>query len=124
MNPQDKKKIPEDIDPQEGLVKGRVSEESERIADQQLEQEDHATRLVLRRLMRWMLPTVVGIIGFILCAALVIWAWHFLMPDNLHWLSAAQQEKMGALLLGATTSSIVSDAIRRQAISYMGQDDK
>ena len=67
----------------------------------------------MRALVSWVVR-ILAIVGLlILTTMLLTWGWHFVTPENLHYLTAAQRDELKDVLFSAALSAFVTSYARR-----------
>lgn len=58
------------------------------------------------------LATVILFLLFMI--SLIFWSWHYLAPENLHWLSEGQLQKIQSVLFSGGMGAILSSIVQKQ----------
>ena len=89
---------------------GALEEKNWSALDETRQKNDVAWLRVYGFVLVAMTVVFAGLFGASLC----FWAWHHLMPDGWHWLSADQLDKIKSVLFSGGMGAIVSSVVQSQ----------
>lgn len=61
----------------------------------------------------WCLRTALRTITVLVLAAVIVWAWHLVMPDRWRWLSAEDRDLLQTILLSGALSAAATAAAKK-----------
>ncbi len=62
----------------------------------------------------WIVIIITCVFTAIFMATLIIWIFHYLSPENLHWLNPDQLNKIQSILFSGGMGAVVSGIVRTQ----------
>jgi len=77
--------------------------------DEESRKKDHQRGESLKLWLHWLTLLGISVMAFLLLMGVVIWALHALAPDNWHWLSTPQRDRLREIMSSALLAIVVTD---------------
>lgn len=62
----------------------------------------------------WVVVVFTIVFSLIFLSSLIIWSWHYMMPENCLWLSDAQLSKIQSVLFSGGMGAVISSVVKKQ----------
>lgn len=94
-----------------------IEEEERWDKENELRGQERTNKLWVLKVFGWLVPIMMVIFSILFIVCLTFWTWHLLTPDNWHWLSDEQSNKIQSVIFSGSIGALVSAYIQKNFIT-------